>query len=220
MRKLMPLVLITALAACETESYDSGQGGLSLTTADFAEAHSDASRAVDYAVTDNGDSLALSPEISARWITTPDTTYRVVLYYDRTGKNTARPVSISQIPTLAVVPADRFDRILTDPVTFESIWLSKTGKYLNIGMYLKNGETGSDGTRHTVGMAHDSTATGADGSRTAYLRLYHDQGGVPEYYSSKYYVSLPCAALPYDSVCVSIVTYGGTVTHRLSLPEK
>ena len=48
-----------------------------------------------------------------------------------------------------------------------------------------------------------------NGLRTASLRLYHDQGGVPEYYSSKKYISLICTELECDSVSISINSYQG-----------
>lgn len=217
MRTAVLILSALALAACETESYDSGQGRFSLTQADFVEAHSDAACAVDYAVTDGGDSLVLTERKTVGWIDRPDTAYRAILYYDGAGQGRARPLGISQVPVITVVPAERIDGIRTDPVKFESCWVSRTGKYLNVGLYLKVGEGGPADARHSIGMVRDSLTIGADGTRVSWLRLYHDQGGVPEYYSSRYYVSLSCASLDADSVCLSMNTYGGEVVRKLRI---
>lgn len=75
-------LLLTFVAACENESYDSGTGSLSLTRADFVEAHTDDACAIDYAVTDEGLRLELSPRFVPSWAETSDTLYRAVLYYD------------------------------------------------------------------------------------------------------------------------------------------
>lgn len=205
--------------ACENESYDSGTGNYSLIQADFVEAHSNNGCAVDYVITDDNDSLAIVPQQTANWITRPDTAYRAILYYEKMGDNQAEPMSISQVPTLTITPVKSFKEVNTYPVKFESIWISKNKKYINLGFYLKVGEINKDESLHTIGMMRDTVITNDDGSHTSYLRLYHDQGDVPEYYSAKYYVSFPCSTLDGDSVCISINTYNGMVTRKLKLPK-
>ena len=50
--KSILFLLAAVLAACQVDSYDSGDGEYSLLTADFVEAHTSQASAVDYAVTD------------------------------------------------------------------------------------------------------------------------------------------------------------------------
>ena len=233
------LAALCLTASCENESYDSGTGSLSLTRADFVEAHTDEACAIDYAVTDEGLRLELSPRFAPSWAETSDTLYRAVLYYDVPASADCSPAStflsatsssaavvvpraISLVPVLyPKAEADFEDGLRTDPVKFESIWLSADGRYINIGFYLKNGRVDSgDNLLHTIGMAHRRTVVNDDGTRTAQLCLYHDQGGVPEYYSSRYYVSVPCAGIDADSVHVAINTYDeGTKIFLLGVKE-
>lgn len=49
----------------------------------------------------------------------------------------------------------------------------------------------------------------ADGTTTQHLTLYHDQGGVPEYYSQRTYVSIPLSDIHADFIILTINTYDG-----------
>lgn len=220
MKKLLLLLPLLALAGCEMGGYDEGTGEYSMLTGDFVEAHTNAECAVDYALTDGGDSLALTPAVSVSWAVRPDTMYRAVLYYDRSEGSSVRPRSLAAVPVLSVQPAVQLDSVQTDPVDLESAWLSASGRYLNMGLYLKTGEGDDADAHHTVGMVCDSVTMSDSGASTAHLRLYHDQGGVPEYYSSKTYVSIARRAIPADSVALTVNTYDGTVTRRFRLSEQ
>lgn len=210
---------VVALAACETDSYESGEGSLSLTRADFVELYTDSRAAVSRVVTDDGELLSLSATPVPEWVNRPDTVYRAVMYYDREGDGAATPVSIAPVPVLTPVAVEKFETVCTDPVRFESLWTSGSGKYLNIGMYLKNGTPGDADSHHTIGVVLDGITRNGDGTNTARLRLYHDQGGVPEYYSTRYYVSISGKAVDADSAAVTIVTYDGTVERRVRLKD-
>ena len=59
--------------------------------------------------------------------------------------------------------------------------------------------------------------THPDATRTSHLRLYHDQAGVPEYYSTQVYASILTSQIKADSVRISINTYKGPVTKIFSL---
>lgn len=213
-------MLAAALAACQTDSYDSGQGNFSLLTADFVELHTNAQCAAIYAITDGGDSLALVPAVTPDWTSRPDTAYRAILYYDRAEGPAVRARSIIEVPVLRPVATAALDSVPIHPVRLESAWVSAGGKYLNLGLYLKVGEGGPEGARHTVGLVCDSVAVSASGCRTAHLRLYHDQGGVPEHYSQKTYVSAPCSMLAADSAVLRVETYDGPAVKALRLSEQ
>lgn len=216
--KLSFAASLCVLSACNNDSYDSGQGAYSLLCADFVMAHANGLGVIDYAITDDGDSLVLSRFVQAGWIVTADSSYRAVMYYNKAGEETgshgrrtvvAEPVSMSAIPVLEPVVLNKDTEMKTDPVDIESVWMSRGGRYMNAGLYLKVGRGGDMSTGHSVGMVHEGYRQNADGTVTACMVLYHDQGDVPEYYSSKVYVSVPLEKISADSVCLRVNTYGG-----------
>ena len=207
---LAPLLL---LSSCETDYYDKGDGEYSQMRADFVEAHADGARQLDYFVTDDGDSLRLTQPIAAKWVGTADSVYRALVYYNKVDGTLAQPLSSSQVPVPRVKPTAEFEGgVKTDPVKFESAWLSRNKKYLNFGLALKTGSTDDDSAVHRLGMACDTIVQHADGTRTYHLRLYHDQGGRPEYYSQRTFFSIALGDYDADTMCVSIQTYDGLVT--------
>lgn len=226
----MLLAAATVLAACSTDSYETGTGTYSLTQADFVEAHSTVSGGTaDYVTTDDGATLALAAPAEAKWMTVPDSLYRAVLFYNLLDEHTAETVSLSQVMVLKpktkeeleekAAEEGRTETFPTDPVTFESMWLSGSGKYINIALFLKTGQTDDDAALHTIGLVADSCADNPDGTRTAFMHFYHDQGGVPEYYSSKIYVSIASSSIDADTLVMNINTYDGIVERRFSVPQ-
>lgn len=218
----LSLMVSTMLASCQTDSYDKGEGNLSLTRADFVVAHANNDKKIDCVVTDDGQTLTLHTPVNAKWITTPDSLYRAVLYYNQRNKadQTVESVALSEIATLSPLPLDKFkEGIKTDPVTFESMWKSRNGSFINMGLYLKVGQADDTQAHHTVGLALERIQTNSDRSTTAYLTFYHDQGDMPEYYSSKYYVSIPCKEIQADSVCITLNSYKGIIKKKFSIKE-
>lgn len=203
-------LLSVLLSACSSDSYDTGTGTYSLTRADFGEIHSAAPKTADYIVTDDGDRFTLTKPHNADWLAKADTLYRGIIYYNLKEDGRAEVVSMGAVPVLSAKPREEFEEgVMTDPVRFESLWLSASGRYVNVGFYLKNGTAEDSQALHTIGVVDEGTAGNADGTRTAVFRLYHDQGGVPEYYSTRYYVSIPCGTIDADSVRLLINTYDG-----------
>lgn len=213
----MYAILLLLLASCESDSYDKGEGELSLATAEFVEAHANGNKQMDYVITDNDECLTVSPQPSVKWMTTPDSLYRALLYYNNVGEGVIEPLSITQVPTLSIYPDWMIQDIKTDPVTFESIWQSANGKYLNMAFYLKIGEVGKDAELHTISIIQDTIIQNADGTATSFMRLYHDQGDMPEHYSSKCYISIPRDSIKADSVCMGINTYKGMLYKKVAL---
>lgn len=213
----MYAILLLLLASCESDSYDKGEGELSLATAEFVEAHANGNKQMDYVITDNDDRLTVSPQPSVKWMTTPDSLYRALLYHNNVGEGIIEPLSITQVPTLTIYPDWMIQDIKTDPVTFESIWQSANGKYLNMAFYLKIGEVGKDAELHTISIIQDTIIQNADGTATSFMCLYHDQGDMPEHYSSKCYISIPRDSIKADSVCMGINTYKGVLYKKVAL---
>ncbi len=219
MRRLMTLLTAAALlTACEQDTYDKGDNSLSYLRADFVEAAVNSQKEVTAVTTDDGDRLQLTRPMTATWIERQDTTYRAVLYYrTNAGEGMAEPVSLSHISTVSVKAADKIKGgMKTDPVSMESAWLSKNGRYLNLCLLVKTGTVEGESVAQTLGMARDSTVTAADGRKTSYLRLYHDQGTVPQYYTQRLYFSVQVAGMA-DSLVMAVQTYEGEIKKRFSL---
>ena len=152
--------------------------------ADFALAHCAVKGELDYAVTDDGDSLLLSPRATASWTSKADSVYRALLYYDIEGAPVVKPFVAVQVPVLSIRDKANVDTMFTDPVTLESAWLSRENRYLNLGLQLKTGVKEGIDARQMVGIVRDSVAKDEDGSEEWWLRLYHRQNGVRVFFFS------------------------------------
>ena len=204
----LPLLLLTP--SCTTDAYDKGEGEFSQTRAELVEAHTASSQLIDYVVTDESERLALTEPYKASWAKTADSIYRAVLYYNKV-EGRAEVVTIGQLNTL--IP-HRIKDMKTDPVRMESMWMSTSGRYLNMGIYLMTGDAGNNKQHHVVGINLDTLIQNDDGKRTAYLRFYHDQGGLPEYYSQRTYLSIPTDSVDADTVYLRVNTYQGVIEKR------
>lgn len=216
---LTGIAITLALAACSADSYDTGDGRYSYLRADFVEAHTLSDGTVDRVLTDNGQSLTLSAPAAAAWSTDRDTTCRALLYYNYEDDTTlpVSAISISAVPVCRPhdMPADS---VKTDPVTLQSVWTAQTGRWINLSLDIKVGTVDDDATLQTVGIARTGIRTNADGTRTALLTFYHDQGDVPQYYSSRYYLSIPTDSVRADSAQLTVSTYDGLRT--LTVPAR
>lgn len=209
MRKYLLLAAaLLMLVSCENESYDSGDTRLSYLRADFGMVHVARSGQVDFAVTDDGDRLSFVPEATVSWAGKADSVYRALIYYKKVNEY-AQAEAMQQVLVASLYRAADVRLPLTDPLVFESAWVG--GGYLNVGFSLKTGENGN-GKAQSIGFMYDSTiVTPTD--TTVYITMLHGQNGVPEYYSSRGYVSV---SLPAGSHCVLRVnTYKGWVEKRI-----
>lgn len=210
MRKSVSVItILMVLSSCTSDTYNSGDGDYSYLRADFVEAHTVAVGEADQAVNDDEETLLLTPHAKAQWMTKADTTYRGLLYYNRTSEAN-EPVSLLRVP---VLHSASVDTVGTDPVKLQSCWKSNNKKYINLGLQLMTGKADDD-TQVTqkIGLQGD-TLLSPEGSRQIYLTLLHAQNGAPEYYSSKTYVSIPVdEADSTATYCIIIHTYDGVVT--------
>lgn len=213
------------LAACTTDDYDTGDGTYSLMRADFVDMHVNASLQADYVITDDEDSLALSEPFTNKALKNANAYYRALLYYNKVdGK--ATPVSISLLNYYypRKTSTIKRDSVFTDPVYFESAWKSKNGRYINIAVNKLTAKVNNEDGVHLMGMVEDTLQTNIDNTKTVILRLLHSQNGVPEYYTSKSYVTLP---LSYyrgklnagDKIIIRINTYDKGIVEKQFLYE-
>ena len=213
MKRILPiglcLSLLIALSSCETDSYEKGEGRYSTLLADFA------------CLTVDGEKrgVSLSNPTTASWIQTADTVYRTYLYYNKEDNGKAKVTSIGILPTLIARNAKDFKRQPQDPLGLESSWLTRDGKYINMGLLLKNGrnDNGEEGI-HALALALDEVRQNEDQTKTVCYRLLHDQGEAAEYYTNRRYVCilLPTEERP-DSVCLTVNTYDGVVVKKFKL---
>ena len=218
--RVLAAALCMAAAACSHDGYDTGDGGYSYITADMALLHTGAAGTVDYATLDGGQRLSMAKPFAVKWAAKPDTVYRALLYYDSNG-DAALPVTArgaSQVPVLRVADAGSVQQMHTDPAGLESVWMSAGGSYLNVSLLLKSGSETGD-ARQTVGVVETARTAGSDGRRRVTLQLYHDQGGVPEYYTVQQYASIDIARIDADVIELKVNTYGGEVTRVVNKTE-
>lgn len=219
---LICFFVFCTVQSCTQDSYEKGEGRYSQMRGDFAEMHINSDKKAVSITTDDGDLLPLKELYASQWIATPDTTYRCILYYNKVkgtdGKMQAEVISAGQVPCVLVKPLAEYEgEVHTDPVTFESVWMSKSGKYLNLSLQVKVGQTDDETAKHQLGILSDALTVHPDGKRTLHVFLNHDQGNVPAYYSSQVYISILTSTLEADSVRFRINTYYGPVEKTLSI---
>lgn len=256
------VVAAALLASCTTEQYDSGDGKLSYLRSDFVEACTDAQSRMSSFTTDEQLSLQVEGTPKVSWMTTPDSTYRALVYYaapssssalgssSASGSSSALGSSSASGPSssssssasftersaqnLASAPVKVFtvNNVLcpkikrlqtsappkTDPVSFVALWLSANRKYVNITFDVKTESSGSDADGQSIGAVLTDMTRNADGTLTAHITFCHDQGNVPQYYSSRQYASLAVAQMQdADSASIVINSYKGKVVKTISL---
>lgn len=217
--------LALLFAACQHDAYDTGDSRYSYLRTDFAEVSTDGNGAMWRAVTDDGDSLAFISAMQPSWATKPDSVYRALLYYSlrpatleapasdaAATKISVEPLSASMVYVLKPIRDDDALSLMTDPVVFQSAWTSRSGKYVNLGLALMTGQPESDDARQTIGVVCDTVTVDNNGNRMFHFRFCHAQGGVPEYYKSAVYASIPVSGMRAgDAVSITVPTYDGTV---------
>jgi len=210
--------------ACKQELYERGDAATSYLRADFVEAYVNGDKRVDYVITDDGDSVALKTPYQGTWIERSDTVYRALMYYNYGGTTAeaAETKSMSRVPVLSVKrDAVGTSKWKTDPVGLETIWLSRTKKYLNLGLLLKTGEADVEKPQpHTLSVVNRGVRVNKDSTCTAFIALSHWQGDMPEYYTQRTYLSVAVDGLEVDSLHITLNTYNGEVTRAFRLRQK
>jgi hypothetical protein len=208
------------LAACSYGDYEKGEGDNSLLRADFGEMYTEADNSVKTLETDDGYRITLEKPYTAQWLSKPDTLYRALLYYKLPANEAPQIVSAVQVPTVSPHPTIFFhDTIITHPVGFESAWMSRNCRYLNLGLLVKTGSLTDDRQleKQQFSIVRDTLRLNPDSTRTLCLRLYHDQANQPEYYTQDFFLSVRTSPSQADSVSITINTYDGQVQKTLPI---
>lgn len=206
--------------SCSNTSYEEGDSKLSYLRTDFADATTDSQGRLSAATTDDGVSLTFTRPMQTSWSNAADSLCRVLLNYNMyangADSNVVEPLAAKIVYTLQPAKPSVQTQAATDPVSLVSAWKSKNGNYVNLRLGLKTGKASGDDQRQSIRLALDSTVT-SDGSTTYCLRFLHSQGGVPEYYTTDAYVSIPIKQMTTGSkVRLSLNTYNGWVTREFT----
>lgn len=206
--------------SCSNTSYEEGDSKLSYLRTDFADATTDSQGRLSAATTDDGVSLTFTRPMQTSWSNAADSLCRVLLNYNMyangSDSNVVEPLAAKIVYTLQPAKPSVQTQAATDPVSLVSAWKSKNGNYVNLRLGLKTGKASGDDQRQSIGLALDSTVT-SYGSTTYCLRFLHSQGGVPEYYTTDAYVSIPIKQMTTGSkVRLSLNTYNGWVTREFT----
>lgn len=212
--------LLFFCTSCSNTSYEEGDSKLSYLRTDFADATTDSQGRLSAATTDDGVSLTFTRPMQTSWSNAADSLCRVLLNYNMyangADSNVVEPLAAKIVYTLQPAKPSVQTQAATDPVSLVSAWKSKNGNYVNLRLGLKTGKASGDDQRQSIGLALDSTVT-SDGSTTYCLRFLHSQGGVPEYYTTDAYVSIPIKQMTTGSkVRLSLNTYNGWVTREFT----
>ena len=200
------------MVSCTVEPYESGDSSLSYLMAEMVDMHV-VGREVKSIVNDADERLAVSSSFTLpENMEHRDTTYRMMLYYNKEGN---KPIELKSLKRAYVVKSSDKQSSLTlkdDPVKLISAWKAQNSSYINLSLGLMVGNADSDEAVHKVGLVTESVETMPNGSKTYYLTFHHDQGGIPEYYTQTVYISVPlkeCAEG--DRICIRLNTYSGWI---------
>jgi hypothetical protein len=222
LRPLTLLLLIShfsfLITSCTQELYEKGDGEFSQLRADLVNVHVRHDSRVDYVLTDDGDSLRTEPPFTVSWIEKSDTIYRALLYY-YLNDGVVEAYSMGPVLVTSIKDANLIKGgIKTDAVHLTSLWRARSGKYLNMRLRVMTGTTEDEKMgKQTFGCVSDTVVSHPDGRRTQHLRLYHDQGGQPEYYSKEVYLSIPLKDTEADTLLLQVNTYDGLKEKRFVL---
>ena len=206
------LVVTFFVVSCTVDPYETGDTSLSYLKAEMVDMHV-VGREVRSIVTDADEQLSVSSTYKVpESIEHRDTTYRMMLYYNKEGN---KPIELKSIRQAHVVrPSDRQASLTLkdDPVKLISAWKAQNGNYLNLSLGLMVGNAENDAAIHKLGLVVNAVETMGDGSKTFYLTFYHDQDSIPEYYTQTVYLSIPLKDYATgDRICIKMNTYSGCI---------
>ena len=211
--RLAAFAAVAIITACSTDEYPTGDSDYSYLKAEMAMVTTSEAKILHHALADSGDSLVFTPQMNCSWATTPDSTYRAMVYYScEDPLPNVRGISAQQVLVLRI-PKNKPDSIKTDPLSFESAWIDNRRGFLNLGLYVMTGKNGDADRRQTVGVICDTISGNAGRPHTYNITLLHNQNDVPQNYSARVYVSIPIGGINIgDTIRLSANTYDGAVT--------
>lgn len=207
----MLVAVFLLMVSCTVEPYESGDSSLSYLKAEMVDMHV-MGKGVQSILSDEDEQLRVSSEFQVpQKMERNDTIYRMMLYYNKVGE---APIEIKSMRLAHVVNPAKKDKALTladDPLKLISAWKAENEAYLNLSLGLMTGNAEDEDAIQKIAVVADSVVA-ADGSKTYYLTLHHDQDSIPEFYTQTVYVSIPIRGLPKgDRICIRMNTYSGWI---------
>lgn len=179
------LLLCLLLTACKEEAYVYPS-----VLTEFIDIQTDSSGTITHLLTDKGERYAVQPREGLDGLRA-DSIYRTVSIYQfiNEGTNLTEPEVKLYSSEIVISPypdkrSEWKDSIYTDPVDIQSIWLS--GNYLNLILDVRRKDQA-----HVFHFIEDSLSTENTGTRTLYLRLYHNSNNDYEAFTDQTYLSVP-----------------------------
>ena len=215
LRTIILAALTNLMTSCNHESYEEGEGSLSYLYADYADITITAGK-VTSIITDDNARLPLPQNLAASEQLPPDTMLRRLIHYTMTDKSTAVDiVKLTDVSVLLPHGKDEIAEMKTDPVRLTAVWMAQNKRYINLNLGLMVGNSDDKSQTQQVQVVSDSIHT--QGRGAVYLTLYHDQAGMPEYYTQEVHISFPLdkladTAMQPDTISITINTYQGIVT--------
>ena len=173
---------------------------------EFLTAESGNDGFLSYLVTDSGERLEVSEDLSKTQIEA-NSSVRIVTNYkelDKTGTGIkqAKVYALLKAVSPEPSPASGFaDGVKTDPADVLSMWLGRD--YLNVTLSIKmqNG-------KHLFHFVENKVETDqTTGRKTVYLTLYHDAGNDLEAFTRRAYLSVPLSKYTENNTRETIVYF-------------
>lgn len=208
---LLPALLALTLCGCKHDAYDWDAAQNDFLRGELVDVTCGNEGETVSFVTDNGQTFEPVEKKKYAWMEKGDTVYRAACIY-RPDQGKARVTSMGYVCVLWPAPLSKLKgELKTDPLSFESAWLSANRRYLNLGLYIKIGQSEGENPKQLLGAVATDTLTSPTGQTTLCLTLFHDQSNVPQYYSQRSYCSIPIENLHADSLRLSLNSYNGKV---------
>lgn len=187
--------------------------------AEMADAYTNSDKQVTHAINDRGVDLVFTKPVKLSWMQTPDSCYRTLIYYNKVlnsakagselKQEEVEPVGMTRALMLRPRSLEEAEEWYDeqDAVALVSGW--RTQRYVNLCINVMTG-VAEDRTQ-TFGLVLDSVTPEAN-----YLRLTHDQNGVPRAYTESVYFSIPLDSLqaPDNRLVITIPTDKGKMVRQ------
>lgn len=182
---------------------------------EFLTAESGSDGFLSYLMTDSGERLEVSEDLSKTQIEA-SSSVRIVANYEKldgaeTGGKQAKVYSLLKAVSPEPSPASGFaDGVKTDPADVLSMWLGRD--YLNMTLSIKMQKG-----KHLFHFVENEVETDqTTGRKVVYLTLYHDAGDDLEAFTRRAYLSVPLSKYTENNtreiiVYFSVNTYDGGV---------
>lgn len=183
---------------------------------EFVDIETNSTGRLSFIKRDNGENYEIAERKGLEGFT-HDSIYRAVSIFepikDTNDNITAKLYSCKLITSVIPSTEDKFTNgIKTDPLDIDRIWHS--GNYINMIL-----EIMAKDKPHGLNFIENEITEDADGSKTLYLTVYHNQNGDYEAFTKKVYASIPLwhyknVLSEGDKVIVNINTYKEGKTKR------